>query len=162
MFNTTGQCKTYSIFWPFTQHLMSSMAKPNASHCWWKGDFFFLSSYIGVEVPCLLVPTLAQSPCNGLHCPTSFGRVGWQPYNVPLVIRVVNFQHWCGMYYTMPCIIQGLLCACLLLFPCGWMRNGVVHFVRSMWVTFNIGWQFQFLCGETKQLCALQVTNPWC
>ena len=102
------------------------MAKPNAPHCWWKGT----------SSSCLLVLTLAQSPCYGLHWPTSFGRVGWQPYNVPLIIRVVNLRHRCSMYHTMPCIIEELLYA--------WW-NGIVHFVGSMWVAFNTGWHFQIL-----------------
>ena len=41
--------------------------------CWSRGAVF-VSSHFGI----------AQSPCNGLHCPTSLDGVGWKPYYVPL------------------------------------------------------------------------------
>ena len=30
---------------------------------------------------------IARSPCIGLHCPTSFGKVGWQSCNMPMGIK---------------------------------------------------------------------------
>ena len=65
----------------------------------WSIVVTFASSHFGI----------AQRSYNDLHCPISFSRVGWQPYNVPLGIRVIDFQHRCGTCHTMPCIIQWLL-----------------------------------------------------
>ena len=100
--------------------------------CWSRGAMF-ASSHFGI----------AQS--------------GWQPYNVPLRIRVINLQHRFDICHTMPYIMQWLLYACFSC-PSVWARNGVINFVRSTWVIFGTRWQVQFPFGGTKQLCALHVT----
>ena len=92
----------------------------------WTGGVMFGNSHFGN----------AQSPCNGLHCPSFLGKFGLEHDKVPLGIRLVNVQYQCGMCRITPCIIQGLLHACFF-GPRFWARNGVFHFVGSMWVAFN-------------------------
>ena len=115
---------------------------------WSKGVMFVKSHFAN-----------AQSLCNGLHCPTSFGKVRWQPYHVPLGFRAVNLQHQCAMSHTMPYIIQWLLYACYF-FRSVWARKGVIQFVGLIWVAFGTGCrvEIEFSFGGTKQNFGLQGT----
>lgn len=70
--------KTYSF--------VAAQAEPKCHHdktkihienCWWKG--ISSSSLCILEQRCHVCQFhfgIAQSPCDGLHCPTSFGRLG--------------------------------------------------------------------------------------
>ena len=108
---TIGQSITYSFLLPLTHPLMSS--RQNQTMCstfLMEGNFFYISLYVGVKARHACHFGIAQSPCNGLHCLTTFGRVGWQPYNVPLRMRILNLQHRCGICHTMPCTISRTQC----------------------------------------------------
>ena len=112
---------------------------------------FFIPLYIGVGVPCLPTLTLAMHKihmfvCIAQHC------------NVPLGSKATNLQHgWC-MSHTMLCNIQKLLYACPF-GPSIWVRNRVIDFVGSLWVTIITRWQVELLFGGSKHLWAFQGTN---
>lgn len=113
----------------------------------WTGRVMFGNSHFGI----------AQSPCNGLHCPSFLGKFGLEHDKVPLGIRLVNVQYQCGMCRITPYIIQGLLHACFF-GPRFWARNGVFHFVGSMWIAFNTRWQVKSPFGGSQELCTLRGT----
>ena len=78
---TICQSNTYFFLLPLTQCLISSWQnKKWYSTLLMEYNSFMSALYVGASVPCFVNPDLgiAQSHCNGMHYPTSFGWVRWQ------------------------------------------------------------------------------------
>lgn len=104
--------------------------------CWSKGAMFTTSDF-----------GIAQSLSIGLHCPISFGKVGWHSWNVPLEYMGCNLQHRCGMYRNMLYKFQQLLYTCSFFLV---IRNkiGMVHFARLMWIALGNGGEVSYSSVE--------------
>ena len=121
----------------------------------------FIPLYVGARVPCFASSNfdIAQSPYIGLYPSTSFGRVGWQSYNVPLGRWAFGLQYWCGMSHTMLWNMQRFPYAYHFC-PSVRVRNWIIHLVGSMWVAVGTGRQVELPFGGSKQLRPFQGTIP--
>lgn len=125
------------ILWRQNQNSCSTMMV--------EGNFFFISLYVRVEVPCLPIPNLALHKVYVFTC-IAQNRFRELVGTGNLGSRVVDLQHRCAMCHIMLCKIKRTLCI---------LRNGVVNFAGMMWIAFGSKWHAEILFGGTKQQWAL-------
>jgi hypothetical protein len=107
----------------------------------------------------------AQSPCNGLHCPTSSPRVGWQPYNGLVGIRAVvsNIKVVCATlcpaWFKNSSTDFFFISYFLIIFwRSVWVRNGVLCRVDVSLIQHSVESQVLVWWNQTTLICVLQGT----
>ena len=103
--NNIGQSKTYFFQLPLTQHLILSRQNQNTCSTLLLEGNFFVSLYIGAEVPCLPIPTLKLHKVRVLVCIAQYHLAEFGGIRK----QVVNLQHRCALCHTMLWKIKGLL-----------------------------------------------------
>lgn len=119
------------------------------------------------QKPCStsLVELLYIRTCINLHCPTSLAKLGggnlaichWE---VGRSISNTNVV-WARMSPLYCAKFKDTFMHTFSFFgPSVRVKDGVVRFVKSMWVAIIIGWEVDILFGGPKKLKALQGTIP--